>query len=88
MEFARKIKDEEKQGRATMVLSTPDDERLREKFYDQVVSTARMGNSGHKSGPTCHVLVWSFLSSRIRKSKIFSTEKFWTNILLSLKSWF
>ena len=51
MEFARKIKDEEKQGRATMVLSTPDDERLREKFYDQVDSTARMGTSGHKSGP-------------------------------------
>ena len=38
MEFARKIKDEEKGGRATMVLSTPDDERLREKFYDQVLS--------------------------------------------------
>ncbi|KAL5262308.1 hypothetical protein ACHWQZ_G007886 [Mnemiopsis leidyi] len=36
MEFARKIKDEEKGGRATMVLSTPDDERLREKFYDQL----------------------------------------------------
>ena len=37
MEFARKIKDEEKQGRATMVLATPEDERLREKFYDQVL---------------------------------------------------
>ena len=36
MEFARKIKDEEKQGRATMVLATPDDARLQEKFYDQV----------------------------------------------------
>jgi hypothetical protein len=37
MEFARKIKDEEKQGRATMILATPDDPRLREKFYDQVI---------------------------------------------------
>ncbi|XP_063673911.1 advillin-like isoform X3 [Bolinopsis microptera] len=36
MEFARKIKDEEKQGRATMVLATPDDPRLQEKFYDQL----------------------------------------------------
>ena len=36
MEFARKIKDEEKGGRATLILATPDDESLREKFYDQV----------------------------------------------------
>ena len=41
MEFARRIKDEEKGGRATMVLATPEDERLRLKFYDQVGSSSR-----------------------------------------------
>ena len=36
MEFARRIKDQEKGGRATLVLACPEDEALRKKFYKQV----------------------------------------------------
>ena len=36
MEFARKIRDEEKGGRGTMMLASPEDERMRQKFYDQL----------------------------------------------------
>ena len=36
MEFARKIKEENKQGKASLILAMPDNEKLREKFYDQL----------------------------------------------------
>ena len=36
MEFARKIKEENKQGKASLILAMPDNEKLREKFYGQL----------------------------------------------------
>ena len=57
MEFARKVKDEEKGGRATLILATPEDESLRDKFYDQVDYDTLENFYGLSCFMGCHVIL-------------------------------